>query len=139
MTNTQSPLVGTWKLVSLQFVFDDNGQRVDPHGPHPEGVLIMTPDGHMAGIITSGAEAQRANTDPTALLRGMLAYSGRFRIEGDKFITAVDIAWHPSWIGTEQVRFFGVVGDRLTITTAPQTMPRYGERIGRGVLEWRRA
>ena len=69
----------------------------------------------------------------------MLAYSGAYRIEGDKFITKVDIAWHPSWVGTEQVRFFHVEGDRLKITMAPQAMPRYGARIGTGVLEWVRA
>jgi hypothetical protein len=130
-------LLGAWELVSLHFVFDDNGERVNPHGPHPAGVIVLT-ERRMVAIITSGAEAQRANTDAAALLRGMLAYSGPYRIEGDKFITTVDLAWHPSWIGTEQVRFFSIDGDRLTITTAPQTLPRFGERLGHGVLEWRR-
>lgn len=123
----------------MRFVFDDNGERIDPYGPHPDGVIVLTAQGRMAGIITPGAEAQRAITDAATLLRNMLAYSGPYRIEGDKFVTNVDIAWHPSWIGTEQVRFFRVAGDRLTITTPPQTLPRYGNRLGRAVLEWRRA
>jgi hypothetical protein len=131
-------LIGAWTLASMQFVFDDNGERVEIYGPHPAGVIVLTAQGRMVGIITAGAETQRANTDATALLRGMLAYSGPYRIEGDKFITSVDIAWHPSWIGTEQVRFFRVAGDRLTITTAPQTLSRHGDRMGRGILEWRR-
>jgi hypothetical protein len=134
----QHQILGAWTLRSMQFVFEDNGERIDVYGAHPTGVIVLTAEGRMAGIITSGAEAQRANTDATALLRGMLAYSGRYRIEGDKFITTVDIAWHPSWLGTEQVRFFRVEGDRLTITTAPQTLPSHGKRFCRGILEWAR-
>jgi Lipocalin-like domain len=33
----------------------------------------------------------------------------------------VDTAWHPAWIGTEQVRFFKVDSGVLSITTAWQT------------------
>ncbi len=69
----------------------------------------------------------------------MLAYSGPYRIEGDKFVTSVDVAWHPSWVGTEQVRHIRFVDDTLEITTPQQTMPLYGKRQGRGVLMWRRA
>lgn len=137
--NNANDLFGAWKLVSMQFMFDDNAETVDVYGATPDGVIVLTPEGRMAGIITSGGAAQRANPDAAALLRGMLAYSGAYRIEDDKFITQVDVAWHPSWLGTEQVRFFRVEGDRLFITTPPQTLPRYGNRLGRGVLMWRRA
>jgi hypothetical protein len=137
MTDSNNPL-GVWTLVSMQFVFDDTGERVDVYGAHPDGVIVLTPEGHMIGIITTGAKAQRADPDTATLFRNMLAYSGPYRIEGDKFITNVDIAWHPSWVGTEQVRFFRVEGDRLFITTPPQTLPRYDARLGHAVLEWRR-
>jgi hypothetical protein len=132
-------LFGAWKLVSMQFVFDDNAEIVNTYGSDPDGAIVLTPEGYMVGLITSGAAAQRANLQPAALLRGMLAYSGPYRIEGDKFITTVDVAWHPSWLGTEQVRIFRVEGDRLFITTPPQTLPLHGNRLGRGVLLWRRA
>ena len=138
MIDSNSPL-GAWTLVSMHFVFDDNGERVEVYGPHPDGVIVLTEQGRMAGIITPGAETQRANTDAATLLRNMLAYSGPYRIEGDKFVTKVDIAWHPSWVGTEQVRFFRVEGDRLFIATPPHTLPRYGDRLGHSVLEWKRA
>jgi hypothetical protein len=131
-----SNLVGTWKLVSMQFVFDDNGDRVDVYGAHPAGFISLGADGRMMGIITVANGERQANTDPAALFRGMLAYSGPYRIEDDKFITKVDIAWHPSWVGTEQVRFIRFVDDRLEITTPPQRLPLYGKRVGRGVLVW---
>ena len=60
------------------------------------------------------------------------------RANPDPFVT-VDAAWHPSWVGTEQVRFIRIDGDRMEITTAPQTLPLYGKRVGRGVLRWVRA
>ncbi len=138
MTNPQSPHLGTWKLVSMQFVFDDNGERVDVYGASPTGFISLGSDGRMMGIITAANGERQANTDPGALFRSMLAYSGPYRLEGDRFIVTVDAAWHPSWVGTEQVRFIRIDGDRMKITTAPQTLPLYGKRTGRGVLAWRR-
>jgi Lipocalin-like domain len=136
--NASTELIGTWKLVSMQFVFDGNGERIDVYGAHPNGHLILTPDGRMMGIITSENGERRSNTDPATLFKNMLAYSGPYRVEGDKFITSVDVAWHPSWVGTEQTRFIRFDGDRLEITTPPLTLPLYGNRLGRGVLMWQR-
>jgi hypothetical protein len=139
MANPQPQLLGTWKLVSMQFVFDDNNERVDVYGASPAGYISLGSDGRMMGIITVANGERQANTDPAALFRSMLAYCGPFRIEGDKFITSVEVAWHPSWVGTEQVRLIRFVDDTLEITTPRQTLPLYDKRQGRGVLMWRRA
>ncbi|MGE6496902.1 lipocalin-like domain-containing protein [Cupriavidus metallidurans] len=65
----------------------------------------------------------------------MIAYSGLCRVEDeDKLIIKVDTAWHPAWIGTEQVRFFKVDPGVLAITTAWQMHPSFPGRIARGVL-----
>ena len=46
----------------------------------------------------------------------MMAYSGRYRLRVDGcFITIVDSAWYPAWIGTEQTNFFTLDGDTLSI------------------------
>ena len=122
----------------MQFEFDDNGERVDVYGASPAGYISLGSDGRMMGIITAANGERQANTEPAALFRSMLAYSGPYRLEGNRFIVTVDAAWHPSWVGTEQVRFIRIDGDAMEITTAPQTLPLYGKRIGRGVLAWRR-
>jgi len=44
-------------------------------------------------------------------------YSGLYRLEGDKWITAVDVAWNPAWTGTDQVRFYKLDGDQLVVST----------------------
>jgi hypothetical protein len=46
----------------------------------------------------------------------MVAYSGRYTIEGDKVVHHVDISWNESWTGTDQVRFLNLEGDKLTVT-----------------------
>ena len=50
----------------------------------------------------------------------MYAYSGRYTVEGEKVVHHVDVSWNESWTGTDQVRFFKLEGDSLTIKTAPQ-------------------
>jgi hypothetical protein len=77
----------------------------------------------------------RIRTDPTALFETLIAYSGSCRVEdGDKLIIKADTAWHPDWIGTEQVRFFRVDSGVLSITTAWQTHPLFPGRMARRVL-----
>jgi hypothetical protein len=61
--------------------------------------------------------------EQSAAFRSMIAYTGRYRVEKDKFITTVDLAWNEAWVGTEQVRFWRVDGDKLGIITAPMPNP----------------
>ena len=46
----------------------------------------------------------------------MIAYTGSYRLEEDRWITLVDVAWNPSWVGTEQTRFYRVEADQLIVT-----------------------
>jgi|SRR5271167_4930385 len=133
-------LVGTWQLVSVQFEFADTGECVDVYGPQPSGYLILTDGGRLMGIITAADRAPPAtDADRAALFESMMAYSGEYRAEGeDKFVTTVDLAWHPAWHG-EQTRFFALDGDMLSITTAQLAHPRFPNRLGRGVLLFRRS
>ena len=38
----------------------------------------------------------------------------------------VDASWNEAWTGTDQVRFYKLEGDTLTITTAPMKHPADG-------------
>ncbi len=132
-------MFGVWKLISLQFVATDTGERADMYGADPLGYIILTPDRRMMTVITSrDRAASDTETGDAALFRSMMAYSGPFRIEGDQFITTVDVAWHPSWLGTEQARTFRIEGDILSITTAEVLHPMFPGREGRGHLKWQR-
>lgn len=62
------------------------------------------------------------------LLGSLVAYTGTYRIEGDKWITKVEVAWNPEWVGTEQTRFFKVDSGRLQILTPWRVMPNWAEK-----------
>ena len=84
-------LIGTWKLLSHQFVTTDNKDRLDMFGPAPLGILIITPDQRLIAIITA-KDRKPADSD-SDLFKSALAYSGPFRIDGqDLLVTTVDIA-----------------------------------------------
>jgi Lipocalin-like domain len=140
LTGGSGRLIDTWRLISIQFELADTGERFDLYGPHPLGFLILTDGGRLMGMVTSAdRRPPRDTAGGAALFESMMAYSGKYRVEGeDKFITSVDLAWHPAWNGTEQTRFFKLDNDMLSITTAQQTHPRFPDRVGRGVLVWRK-
>ena len=132
---TSNPLVGTWKLVAFQVEFE-NHERQDAYDK-PCGSLIITADGRMLALLADNA--RQLDDPPGSLFERMMAYSGPCRVEGDDcFTTDVDVAWHPSFLGTKQTRYFKIEGDMLSIITPPGQHPKYPGRAVRGVLTWRR-
>ena len=68
----------------------------------------------------------------------MIGYSGRYRVEGNKITTKVDVAWNESWVGGEQVRIIRFEGDRLYIESPPMPHPNmYGKTV-RVIVVWQR-
>jgi hypothetical protein len=133
--SSRSP-IGTWRLLAFKRSFSDTGELIDMMGPDPQGVITLGADGRMSAVIT--ASGRSPEMPPSELFGNLMAYAGRFTLEGGRFVTDVDVAWHPSWVGTQQVRYFEFHEDELHITTAEQTHPAFPGRIGRGVLIWRR-
>ncbi len=134
--NSSRGLTGTWDLLAVQFEFAESGERKDLFGSSPTGRLIITETGDFMTVITS---ADRASlTDPARLFESMMAYSGKFRIDGDKLVISCDVSWHPSWVQSEQIRFFEVDGEKLLLRSPTQTHPRYPDKPGHGRIYWRR-
>ena len=112
-------LAGTWKLVSWLTKFD-GGEIVEPYGPNPKGRLVLTPDSHWI-IILTGANRKPAKTadEKAALLNSMIAYSGKYSVEGDRITTHVDMSSNEIYTGPnqDQTRFFRIDGNKLTLRT----------------------
>jgi len=110
-------LTGTWKLVSWLTKFD-GGDTVEPYGSSPKGRLVLTPDSHWI-IILTGANRKPAKTieEKATLLDSILAYSGKYTVEGDKITTHVDMSSNEIYTGAnqDQTRFFRIEGNKLTI------------------------
>ena len=127
---TQSnPLVGVWRITAFKFETEGAKEQRDIYDQHPSGFLIITAEGRVMALITAGERA--SNASPDTLFGSMTAYSGQYRLQGaDTFVTKVDSAWHPSWLGTEQVRHFKLDGNTLSVVSPPQEHPRFpGQRV----------
>ncbi|POZ62358.1 lipocalin-like domain-containing protein [Chromobacterium alticapitis] len=136
MSESDTGLHGSWRLVSFDLELQDSMERTQPWGAEPNGRLIFGADGRMMVLATAKAR-EPGNTDEAlaALFRTVMAYTGCYRVEGDSFIVKVDASWNEAWNGTEQLRFYKHDGDALEIYTAWMPNPlAAGNAMGRGVL-----
>jgi hypothetical protein len=110
----RAKVVGLWKVISFETEFQATSEREPVLGKNPMGYVMFTPEGRIWSIVTGEKrEAPKTDQDRAALFKNMFAYTGMYRVEGDKLITKVDVSWNPAWLGTEQVRFFKIDGDRI--------------------------
>lgn len=130
-----STVPGGWFLSKPRLGIQRN--VVNRGGANPNGYLIFGSDGRMIVLVTATAR-EPGNTDEklAALFRTLMAYSGRYRIDEDRFITKIDSSCNEAWNGSEQERFYKLDGDTLHVFTA--WMPNPGNPIGRGILSFRR-
>jgi hypothetical protein len=113
-TTAVGPLLGTWRLISFEGEIQGTSDKVYSMGRAPVGYLSFLPEGRMAVVITAeGRKAGTSDQERAALYSSLVAYAGRFRVEGDKWVTSVDASANPSWVGTDQPRSFTIAGDTL--------------------------
>ncbi len=118
-TGSAGALVGTWKLMSFDMELQATGERIQPMGKVPTGYLNFTTDGRMAVVITGeGRKSGTSEADRAGLFSTLVAYTGNYRVEGDKWITSVDASWNPAWVGTEQPRTYKITGTQLQESTS---------------------
>lgn len=138
-----SPMVGTWKLVSYVIEAQESGKILKVMGEQPTGYVAFLPTGRVFFMLTAeGREPDPAHTaeNHAHLLDTMVAYTGRYRTEGDKWITKVEVAWNPEWVGTEQSRFFKLDGNSLQVLTPWRLMPNWAEHgMTRSIISFERA
>ena len=131
-------LVGNWRLVSFEREYQATGEREFPMGKTPTGYILFLAEGRMVVVITGdGRKAPTTDQDRAGLFNSMVAYTGSYRVDGDKWVTTVDVSANPAWVGTEQTRSFRVTGDRLQEMTAWATRP--DNRMARAVITYERA
>jgi lipocalin-like protein len=131
-------VVGVWKLVSWQVIVE-NGPPRNEFGLHPKGFLILMREGR--SIVLTTAEQRLAGTSDSeraALHKSMLAYSGKYRVEGRDLIIRVDASWNEAWNGSEQRRHFRLQGDKLFIESAPGPSILYPGKTDFRRIVWER-
>jgi hypothetical protein len=128
-------LVGLWKIVSFQTEDVQAKTLNNIYGAHPFGYMQVTRDGRFSAFVFSNQpepvqsvweDAARALSGQAAIRSGII-YSGKYRLEGNKFIINVERARHEGWVGlnpfdmswnegrtlTEEVRYYRLESDSL--------------------------
>ena len=132
-------IVGTWKLVSVVYEDQKTKALTPVLGEHPRGRQIATAEGQWLALVTAdGRKVPQTDEERAQALRTMIAYTGRYRVEGGKVITKVEAAWNEAWVGGEQVRFIRFEGDRLFIESPPMPHPNVGGKVVRVIVIWER-
>ncbi len=125
-----SILVGTWKLNKYEIEIKDTGELIYSMGRSPTGYVIFTSTGYVMVTLT-GENRQKAQNDSekAQLLNTLVAYAGRYRIENSEWVTSVEVAWNPEWVGTEQRRHFEFIeNNQLHVTTTWRLMPNWADK-----------
>jgi hypothetical protein len=135
-------LVGAWREFGREFVSGDGGATADISRTSQ---IMYSADGYM-GVLNTPRERGRVgetnarmdldgiNTDERAQAAlGVVAYFGRYRIEGHSVLHSIDAALNPNLIGTTQVRHVTLAGDDLTLSSPPDAQGNYFR------IHWRRA
>ena len=132
-------IVGTWTLVSVVYEDQATKERTPVYGEHPKGIQIATPTGRWLALMT-GEDRPIPKTDAerAQALKTMVAYTGRYHVEGGKVITKVEAAWNEGWVGSEQVRAVRFDGERLYIESPPMPHPNIDNKTVRVIVVWQR-
>jgi hypothetical protein len=123
-------VVGTWKLVAWRRIVDDRTVSY-PLGEDAAGVLIYTPDGGMAVVLTAANRPEMPKNDPLGgdvdkraeAYSTCLAYVGTYELRGDEVVHRIDVSLYPEWSGDVQVRPFTYTGEELVLRTPPARTP----------------
>jgi hypothetical protein len=118
----QQSLVGTYKMVSVDRELDGKPQP-QPIKPR-HGYLIITPK-VFAMFYTDGDRKYGASdSEKAALWSTLTAYSGPYRLEGNKIIVSVDTSWNEMYNGTQQTRDWQLQGKRLILSSGARPFGR---------------
>jgi hypothetical protein len=140
-SDNSAKILGVWKLVSFEAEIQATSQKEPVVGQNPAGYAIFTPEGRALFLLT-GERRKPAKTvqERADLLNTLVAYTGTYRLEGDEWITKVDVAWNPEWVGTEQKRFFKLEGNRLQVLTTWGVHPNWPDKgMTRRILTFEKA
>ena len=111
-------LVGSWKMVAFKVQANDTGEIKDALGPRPQGRMILTSNGFITNYrVADGRKPARTDAERAELLRTMAAWTGRYRLEGNRLVVKTESAWNEEGTGSEHPRTYLLEGNQLTLTT----------------------
>src|SRR5262249_56030525 len=98
-------ILGNWRLVSFFSEDIQTKQHSNPYGEHPNGFIGFTPARFFAFVTAEGRSAPQTPEEQAASFRTVISYTGKWRLDGEKFITKWDPALKPRCVWPETRRF----------------------------------
>ena len=92
----------------------------------------------MAYLEAETRKPPKTDEERIAAYRSIIAYTGKYRLEGDRWITRVDGSWNVTWTGTDQERVFKFEDEQLHVVSQWNLALAYDNRMVRGILVWER-
>lgn len=126
---THENLLGIWKLLSYEIEIQQTGEIIYSMGQKPTGFACFTKNNYVMVTLTGeGRKAATNDHERANLLNTIVSYAGTYRIEGNEWITTVQVAWNPDWVGTEQRRQFDIQNKQLKVLTNWRVMPNWADK-----------
>jgi hypothetical protein len=128
MAKQDLSVIGMWKLTSFE-TQDDDGTLTYPMGKDAGGLIMIDARGYFSVHVMDMKRPSFKIPDPRGgtpeevktAFENYIGYYGTFDLDETKgaIIFHVKGAWLPNWIGSDQIRYCTLNGNRLTINTAP--------------------
>ena len=133
--DVKQKIVGTWQVTSFESLHLESNEIRHPFGKNPIGYIEYSPGGHFVGFASAGNLPKPAGFPYTDAERAAIhkelfnAFSGTYRVEGNKIIQHILASFRPENIGTDSIRYVEVNGNKLTLKSAPIVGNRKGRKI----------
>jgi len=97
-------------------------------GKKPSGFACFTKNNYVMVTLTGDDRKMAENDQERAhLLNTVVSYAGTYRIDGNEWVTSVQVAWNPEWVNSEQRRQFEIQGNNLRVFTTWRVMPNWAD------------
>jgi hypothetical protein len=128
MAKEDLSVIGIWKLISIQTQADD-GTLTYPFGKDVDGLAMIDARGYFSAQVMDMKRPSFKSADPRGGTPGevkkafenYIGYYGTFDLDETKGVIIFHVrgAWLPNWVDSDQIRYYTLNGNRMSISTAP--------------------
>ncbi|UCG97525.1 MAG: lipocalin-like domain-containing protein [Burkholderiales bacterium] len=127
-----SQIIGAWKWTGHVYKEVATGKTTNVFGEKPSGLQVFTKGGNAVfAVFHDSRKAPAANpateAERAALFATMAAAISTYKVEGNTLTMTYSGSWNQSWTGTTQKRQIEIVGNKLTLMSAPFKSAQTGQ------------
>lgn len=120
---TESRLIGTWRLLSASSVTASGERDEAPYRPGASGFLTYAVNGRVTALISYGGRkplGMAAGTEEQAeAFKTFFAYAGTYVLKEDKVIHRIELSSIQNYVGRDLIRTVKFGDGQITLITPP--------------------